>query len=117
MRHGMASVMLLCAFDVPRLRRPGRGTSASLRAAQAAPFEPFRRDLPIPPELRPTRRTRTADIYDLTPRSGVAEILPGFQTPVYGYDGVFPGPTIRARKGRRAIVRQHNSLGTETVVH
>ena len=47
----------------------------------------------------------------------MAEILPGFQTPIYGYEGVYPGPTIRARKGRKVVVRQRNTLPFESNVH
>ncbi len=47
----------------------------------------------------------------------MAEVLPGFQTPIYGYDGVYPGPLIRAKKGREVVVRQTNGLPFETNVH
>jgi spore coat protein A, manganese oxidase len=118
MRNGFASVALLCAL-------PGRGplsgrgevTSAALRAQAQSPFEPFRRDLPRIPNLRPVRRTRTQDIYEITMREATTEILPGFQTPIYGYDGIYPGPTIRARTGREVVVRQHNALGFDANVH
>ena len=48
--------------------------------------------------------TATEDRYELTIREGRAEIIPGTLTPVYGYDGIYPGPTIRARKGRDGVV-------------
>ena len=119
MRNGFASVALLCAL-------PGTGslggrraevTSAALRAQAKSPFQPFRRDLPRIPELMPIRRTRDRDIYDVAIQQGMAEILPGFETPIYGYDGVYPGPTIRARTGRETVVRQRNSLLFESNVH
>ena len=53
----------------------------------------------------------------VTIREGIAEVLPGFQTPIYGYDGVYPGPIIRARKGREVVVRQKNALPFESNVH
>ncbi len=31
-------------------------------------------------------------------------------TPLWGYNGTVPGPTIKARKGRRTVVRQINAL-------
>jgi spore coat protein A len=34
-----------------------------------------------------------------------------------GYNGTFPGPTIKARRGRTVVVRHVNRLGTPTVVH
>ena len=116
MRNGFASVALVCALPVTRTRRP-LVTSAALRAQARSPFEPFRRDLPRIPELQPIRRTSTSDVYDVAIQEGIAEILPGFETPIYGYDGVFPGPTIRARTGREVVVRQHNRLTFESNVH
>ena len=116
LHYGAGSIALLCSFSSPVRGRPG-ATSASLRAADQAPFTPFRADLPLMPELVPTQRRRTADVYDVFQRPGIAEILPGYQTPVYGYEGISPGPTIRATKGRTALVRQHNQLTIDTVVH
>ena len=69
------------------------------------------------PELAPVARRGGADVYDVEIRNAMAEVLPGFQTPIYGYNGVYPGPTIRARKGRPAIVRQRNRLAFDTNVH
>ena len=92
-------------------------TSAAIRSQARSPFAPFQRDLPRIPELLPVSSTRTRDTYELAIREGMAEILPGFQTPIYGYDGVYPGPTIRARKGREVVVRQNNTLPFESNVH
>ena len=69
------------------------------------------------PSSRRSISEHGVDVYDVDIREGLAEILPGFQTPIYGYDGIYPGPTIRARKGRAAIVRQRNRLSFDTNVH
>ena len=58
----------------------------------------------------PVRSTATEDHYAVTIQEGRAEIIPGTLTPIYGYDGIYPGPTIRVRKGRTAVVRQTNAL-------
>ena len=92
-------------------------TSAAIRSQAKSPFTPFQRDLPRIPELVPVASSRTRDTYAMTVREGMAEILPGFQTPIYGYDGVYPGPIIRAKKGREVVVRQTNGLPFETNVH
>jgi FtsP/CotA-like multicopper oxidase with cupredoxin domain len=119
MRNGFGSFALLCTVASPSALRPAKSqvTSAALRAQTRTPFEPFARDLPRIPDLLPVNRTRTTDYYDIAIREGMAEILPGFQTPIYGYDGLYPGPTIRARKGRKVVVRQRNTLPFETNVH
>lgn len=56
-------------------------------------------------------------LYELDQRPGFAEILPGVQTPIWGYDGVFPGPTFRARIGQPMVVRVGNNIPNETSVH
>ena len=118
MRNGMASFALLCTVGAPSaLTGKKVQTSAARRAQAQSPFRPFQRDLPIMPELSPIRSTRRLDEYDVAIREGLAEILPGFQTPIYGYDGVYPGPTIVARKGRKAIVNQRNTLSFDSNVH
>ena len=120
MRNGFGSLALLCTVASPavaaRRARP-TVTSAALRSQARSPFEPFQRDLPRIPELLPVSSTRTQDTYEIAIREGMAEVLPGFQTPIYGYEGVYPGPTIRARKGRKVVVRQRNTLPFESNVH
>ena len=119
MRNGFGSLALLCTIASPAALRGGKAevTSAALRRQARSPFEPFQRDLPRIPELLPVSSTRTQDTYEIAIREGMAEILPGFQTPIYGYEGVYPGPTIRARKGRKVVVRQRNTLPFESNVH
>ena len=84
----------------------------------AAPLpQPFAVPLPIPPVKRPTRSTAGANYFDLTAEEAEVEILPGLRTRIMGYDGIFPGPTIRARRGRQTVLRYRNKLGVPTVVH
>jgi FtsP/CotA-like multicopper oxidase with cupredoxin domain len=92
-------------------------TSAAGRAVSAAAFEPYQAELRVPPTLVPVSTTATEDRYQLTIREGRAEIIPGTLTPVYGYDGIYPGPTIRARKGRTTVVRTTNALPFDQNVH
>jgi FtsP/CotA-like multicopper oxidase with cupredoxin domain len=77
----------------------------------------FARDLRIPPVLAPTRRDATTDYYELTQRLAQVEILTGLATTIWGYDGQFPGPTIKARTGRTAVIRQTNLLPEPVAVH
>src|ERR671917_454132 len=78
---------------------------------------PFRVPLPIPPVLEPTASGAHADYYEVTQKVGRAEILPGLRTEVWGYEGIFPGPTIETRIGRRIVVRQRNELPVPVSVH
>ncbi|GAB2592848.1 multicopper oxidase family protein [Streptomyces capparidis] len=113
---GGAGVLLTAGLAGPRLvRGGGQGTGELLRSKVPLP-EPFRVPLPIPPVLRP-RGTGGADHYTITQREATAEILPGVRTPIWGYDGIFPGPTIESRRDRTAVVRHRNELPVPTVVH
>jgi spore coat protein A len=102
-----------------------RGSAALLHLAMGRPVHAqhqhtlpqFRVPLPIPPILRPVRRDATADYYEIAQSEATAEIIPGLRTPVWGYDGFFPGPTIEARRGRTTVVTHTNRLGVPTVVH
>ncbi|CAA9455744.1 MAG: Laccase [uncultured Rubrobacteraceae bacterium] len=90
------------------------GASALVRSPRV---EPFTVPLPIPPVARPVHSHGGADHYEITQRVARQEILPGLKTEVWGYDGIFPGPTIEARRGRQAVIRQTNELPVPVSVH
>ncbi|WP_020576439.1 multicopper oxidase family protein [Actinopolymorpha alba] len=93
------------------------GQTADLLPSRAPLPKPFRVPLPIPPVKRPTRSDGTTDYYEIVQQAGVAEILPGLRTPILGYDGIFPGPTLVTRSGRRTVVRHRNELPVPVAVH
>ncbi|WP_424185777.1 multicopper oxidase family protein [Actinokineospora sp. G85] len=86
-------------------------------AAEPVAAIPFAHPMPVPQSLTPSARLRTHDLYDVTMRETQAEIVRGVLSPVRTYNGQFPGPTIRAKRGRPAVVRQTNALGVDTSVH
>lgn len=93
---------------------------AVLRRAEGNPatrVPRFELALKIPAVLKPTKRTETQDEYDIVQSEAEQEILPGHATKIWGYQGVFPGPTIRVRRGRTAVIRHTNRLSAHTVVH
>ena len=76
---------------------------------------PFTQPLVIPPAIPPTRVDGGDDIYDIWESRGETEIVPGFRTPIWGYNlaglpAITPGPTIQARKGRRVVINFENRL-------
>ena len=72
---------------------------------------PFSVALPILPVLAPTRSDATTDFYDIAMRENQVQVLPGLPpTTIWGFNGQFPGPSIRARQGRAAVVRFMNNL-------
>jgi spore coat protein A len=78
---------------------------------------PFIVDLPIPTILKPISADRGADNYSLDVRSSRLEILPGFQTAVWGYNGLFPGPTFETRVGRPISLTLRNELPVPIAHH
>jgi len=93
----------------------GEVTTPNVISALAVPR--FQVPLPRPSVLQPTRTDDTTDYYALSMRAAQAEIVPGTRTPIWGFDGQYPGPTIRARRGRRVVVRQTNELAVPKAVH
>jgi len=89
-----------------------QGTGELVRSAAPLPA-PFRVPLPIPP----VRRPGPGGLVEITQRVAEVEILPGLRTPIFGYDGIFPGPTIETRQGQPVLVRHRNELPVPTVVH
>ena len=76
---------------------------------------PFTQTLNIPPVLNPTSRTSTTDSYDLALREADVEIIPGKLTRIMGFNGLTPGPTIRARVGRQVVMSHSNGLPVTTL--
>lgn len=77
----------------------------------------FQSLLRLPNLLRPTNSDETMDYYEIEQRQAAVEILPGRQTTIWGYQGMFPGPTIKTRQSRRTVILHTNKLDVPTVVH
>jgi spore coat protein A len=93
------------------------GRLAASAAVQSPSVEPFAVPLPLPPVARPVHARGGADRYEMVQKAAMQEILPGLETEIWGYDGVFPGPTIEARRDRPVVVRQWNELPVPVSVH
>jgi spore coat protein A len=75
-------------------------------------------DLPIPPTLAPVRKDASGTHYVLHQRRSKQVLTPGFDaTWIEGYEGVWPGPTIVARRNEPVFVTQINELDHPVVVH
>ncbi|SEH02625.1 spore coat protein A [Nonomuraea solani] len=93
------------------------GSAGALLASEAPLPDPFTVALPIPPVLKPVRGDGGTDYYEITQKAAKVEILPGLRTEIWGYDGIFPGPTLVSRRGRRTVVTHRNELPVPVVVH
>ena len=113
----VAGAALALPFCASACSSRGDDSTGNLRPSEARLPEPFRVPLPVPPVLEPTRSDAGADYYEITQKIARTEILPGLKTEIWAYDGVFPGPTVETRRGRRAVVRHRNELPVPTVVH
>ena len=97
--------------------RPGTPAVPGLVASRAPLPAAYRLPFVVPPLARPARSTATTDYFEVTQREAVGHILPGLATPLWTYDGSFPGPTICSVVGRRTVVRHTNALPVPVVVH
>ncbi|MFQ5481725.1 MAG: multicopper oxidase family protein [Nitrospinaceae bacterium] len=93
-------------------------------------FTPFQEDLPLPgdiPQVAPFNHTcqipNLAEIdkppkyHEVHVREATTQIVPGLDTEILGYNGLFPGPTLRSRRGEPAIVRFYNDSPVELSTH
>jgi spore coat protein A, manganese oxidase len=66
---------------------------------------------PVPMAQRPAKWQRDdVDFYRFEQVEFSAQILAGVNTKLFGYAGSVPGPTIRAKRNRKVVVRQLNKL-------
>ena len=106
------------AMTLP-LERVAFTSGSAKRMATSAMPKPFTLPFVTPPTLGssgslsmpcPDGMTRSYPRYDIVQRFGVADIMPGYKTPVFGYNGLVPGPTLRMNRGTPVAVRQANLL-------
>jgi len=93
------------------------GAALILPSSAKAQTASFSQPLAFPPVLSPTSVDATTDYYNISMQAATKQIVPGGNTTIWGYNGIFPGPTIKARRNRRVVVRQTNNLSVDTSVH
>ncbi len=107
------------------LQRLVSGAVAARMPSSKLP-KPFTTPFAAPPVAVPVRQDDTTDYYYMSMRAVQKEIVPGYQTTYFAYEGSVPGPTIQVNQGRKVVVRhcnrlpgQHPTLGYEpwTSVH
>ena len=120
------------------------GLSGRAHASEAPspPTRPFAQPLPLPPTKQPVailnptpqalpqtalgesrlerhvafERFSPQMLYELRIKEGLHRFHPDMPpSPIWGYDGIFPGPTFRSRYGAPAIVRNVNELPQDHV--
>ncbi|MFM2076660.1 MAG: hypothetical protein RJA49_550 [Actinomycetota bacterium] len=100
---GVAAAMPFAWADRVRSDSGTRMPSSKLPKPFTVPFA-------RPPASVPFRTTTTTDFHLIRMAATSLEILPGFQTDLWAYNGSVPGPTIRAQRGRQVVARFANHL-------
>jgi FtsP/CotA-like multicopper oxidase with cupredoxin domain len=77
----------------------------------------FSHRLRIPPLLEPRPDGSGRRVFDLTLQQGRAELLPGNRADTWGVNGPYLGPTLRAARGDRLLMRVRNDLPETTTLH
>ncbi|MEM5788490.1 MAG: multicopper oxidase domain-containing protein, partial [Syntrophobacteraceae bacterium] len=92
---------------------------------------PFSAEMPVAPVAQPVAPFKpecsmevpdgflgsAPKFYEIHMKNGTSQIIPGVDTGIIGFDGMFPGPTFKARAGEPVIVRFFNDLDVVTIVH
>jgi FtsP/CotA-like multicopper oxidase with cupredoxin domain len=101
------------ALALPRGEVEAKSAS---RLSSAEMPKPFQSAFVKPPVLAPDKTEvdpadgHPVNYYTVTQKAAMASILPRLQTPILGYNGIFPGPTISLDQGTKAVVRVRNQL-------
>jgi spore coat protein A, manganese oxidase len=87
--------------------------SASFLASRDFPrpyVAAFRRPAVLQPYERTVDEAGPLVRYSVTAQQGTAAVLARLSTPVWGYNGMLPSPTIRVADGERVSLRVRNAL-------
>lgn len=104
------SVLGGAALALPLERTVSAQSASTGRIATSQLPKPFTVPFSVPPVLAPFRTDATTDYYNVSMQPLLAEVLPGLKTPMWGYNGLVPGPTVKVSQGRRTVMRHVNNL-------
>jgi blue copper oxidase len=77
----------------------------------------FANQLKIPPLQQPRTDPNGTKIFDLRLQTGTSHLLPGTDTPTWGANGAYLGPTLHATRGDNVRINVHNTLPQATTLH
>ncbi|MCM2577825.1 multicopper oxidase family protein [Streptomyces meridianus] len=118
-RHALHLLVVLVALSVTAVTALATGVILLYRGATVSTVgtTEFRNELAVPPLAESSVDADGTRNFDLTMQQGSTEFLPGRQTPTWGFNGTYLGPTLRAERGERVKVRVRNTLGEASTVH
>ena len=115
-KQSTAVVVLLSAALAGCTGDSGGDSGSPATALDVAQPEGWDADLALPEAVDINPDPRIVEI-ELEARLADIEFLPGKPTTVWTYNGLVPGPLIRANLGDRVIVHFKNSLPEDTTIH
>lgn len=105
-----AGVFAGAAVALPAHRLAFAASALDARMATSKLPRPFTLPFRRPPEAVPVRTDGLSDYYRIPMQAFSAQIIPGYQTMLFGYGGSFPGPTIKVERNRQVVARFANEL-------
>jgi len=69
------------------------------------------------PELDPGSQVDNSRSFQLTLQQGISNFLPGLETPTFGINGAYLGPTLRFKRGERVSIEVNNQIGESASLH
>ncbi len=113
---GRRSFLRLSLGSVAAVTLAGCGLLGSRDDLNTVGTITFDEPLSIPPLLEATSAGGHR-VYELVTRSGRSVILDGTETPTWGINGPFLGPTLRAHRGETIRIDVRNELDEATTLH
>jgi spore coat protein A len=98
-----------------RVAEQSASTKSASKLSDKLMPKPYAATFERPPLLTPYSTTVdpdgvTVQHYSVTEQMGTANIIAGRPTPIYGYNGGVPGPTIQIDQGTRVQLKVRNKL-------
>uniref|UniRef100_D5WZJ7 Multicopper oxidase type 3 n=1 Tax=Thiomonas intermedia (strain K12) TaxID=75379 RepID=D5WZJ7_THIK1 len=113
--QGMGGMMM---GSMPGMGQGGMaGMGANTARGATVPTGVFTRPMPIPGQLGGQAQADGSLAYALRIAPGTSTLLAGVQTPTWGYNGAYLGPTLRIPRGKRVRIQVRNALNQPTTTH
>lgn len=111
---GIVAALAVSAAGVGTAFATGIGNAPAVDTVGTVEFDT---PLAIPELLEPVVDADGTRVFTLDARAGSTAFIDGLDTPTWGFNGSYLGPTIRAAQGDRVRVDVTNSLDETTSVH
>jgi blue copper oxidase len=111
---GMAPPLVRGAIAQAAKGMPGM---AGMERAAVRHGIPFARPLPIPAQLSGERQPDGSRLYDMRMAPGRTSLIAARQTPTWGYNGSYLGPTLRVPRATPVRIDVLNGIDQSTTTH